>query len=134
MSNSTNTFQSRFGFHPCDRQTFLKLKALKKYYWQTVRDFHRWWRWQRKLPHNRCGAEPEFCDLFVENKPWHRPRRVHGQDAIRHFPRTLVDRGVLAWHAAARRPQSEPPPLFDEKTLQEIDQLFAAATNWFARS
>jgi hypothetical protein len=132
MSSATTTLQSRFGFHPCDRQTFLKLKALKKHYWQTCRDFHRWWRWQRKLPHNRRGAEPKFCELFVEKLAWHRPRRVHGQDAVRHYPRTLVDRGVLAWFAAARQPQQEPPIPFDANTLQEIDRLHAEATSWFA--
>jgi hypothetical protein len=134
MSNPTTTFPSRFGFHPCDRETFCKLKALKKYYWLTVRDFHRWWRWQRKLPQNRRGPEPEVCEVFVDNNPWRRPRRVHGQDAIRRYPKTLHDRGVLAWHAAARQPQAEPPPNFDVKTLAEIDRLFTEATNWFARS
>jgi hypothetical protein len=133
MSNPTNTFQSRFGFHPCDRQTFLKLKVLKKCYWQTVRDFHRWWRWQRKLAPNRRGAEPKFCDLFVENQAWHRPRRVHGQDAVRHYPRTLVDRGVLAWFATARQPRAEPPVPFDAITLAEIDRIHREATSWIAR-
>jgi hypothetical protein len=133
MSNKTTTFQSRFGFHPCDGQTFLKLKALKKYYWQTCRDFHRWWRWQRKLAHNRRGAEPKYCELFALNKHWLRPRRVHGQDAVRHYSRTLVDHGVLAWFAAARMPQAEPPIPFDEQTLAAVDRLHTEAASWFAR-
>jgi hypothetical protein len=132
MSDKT-IFQSRFGFHPCDRQTFLQLKALKKCYWLTVRDFHRWWRWQRKLPHNRRGPEPKYCEVFVENKHWLRPRRVHGQDAVRHYPRTLVDRGVLAWFAAASQPQAEPPIPFDAQALAEIDRIHREAASWIAR-
>jgi len=67
MSDS-NTFPSRFGFHPCDRQTFLKLKALKKYYWQNVRDFYRWWRWQRKLasPLFRHSELLSYVPIMVE--------------------------------------------------------------------
>jgi hypothetical protein len=130
MSSSTPTFQSRFGFHPCDRETFLKLKA-HKYTGSRSAIF------TAGGAGRQAAAQPPrpdgFCDLFVENKPWHRPRGT-GQDAVRRYPRTLVDRGVLAWHAAARHPQAEPPPPFDEKTLQEIDRVFTAATNWFARS
>ncbi len=46
-------FQSRWGFHPCDYQTFRKLKLLIQVYLQTVRLAHAWQRWKRKDPHNR---------------------------------------------------------------------------------
>ena len=134
MCDIHSTHQSRFGFHPCDLETYRKLRSLKRYYWLTVRDFHRWWRWQRKQAQNRQGPEPAYCSVFVENRPWIRWRRVHGHDAVRHYPRTLVDRGVLGWFAAAKPPQAEPPPLFDAATLEQIDQLHAEAFAWFNRS
>lgn len=134
MTTESNNFRSRFGYHVCDFETYVKLKLLHRWYWQTVRDFHGWWRWQRKLPHNRQGTEPAYCPVFVENRPWHQSRRSHGQEAVRRYPKTLVDRGVLAWFRTARTPQIEPPPLLDEVSLREIDRLFGAAEAWFSRS
>lgn len=130
MSTSTDSFRSRFGYHPCDFATWQKLRSLKKCYWQTVKDFHRWWRWQRKRPENRRGPEPKFCDVFVINKPWFRPRRVHAHDAVRYYPKTLVDHGILELFAAARQPQADPPDPFDESRLRLIERLHAAAAAW----
>ena len=48
-----STFESRWGFHPCDTDTFRKLKAIHKWYWQTLKDSAAWERWNRKLPKNR---------------------------------------------------------------------------------
>ena len=130
MNTPEIVFRSRFGFHTCDSATFRKLKQLKKSYWKTVRDFHRWWRWWRKEPQNRRGSEPRFCPCFVLDKPWVRPRLCHGVAAVRYYPKILTDCGILAWHAAARIPESQPPPVFAEKTLVEIDKLHAAVTTW----
>jgi hypothetical protein len=134
MTTKTATYTSRFGFHVCDRATYLQLKRLHRWYWRTVRDFHRWWRWQRKLPHNRQGSEPAYCPLFVEDRVWYKPKRSHGQDGFRRYPKTLVDRGVVAWFAAARMPHEGPPTPLDEVTLREIERLHAAAAEWFGEA
>jgi hypothetical protein len=47
------TFASRWGFHPCDYPTFLKLKRIHKVYWAGLKKIAAWQRWHRKLPHNR---------------------------------------------------------------------------------
>jgi hypothetical protein len=47
------TYQSRWGFHPCDYPTFLKLKRIHKAYWKGLCILAAWQRWSRKLPHNR---------------------------------------------------------------------------------
>jgi hypothetical protein len=132
MNTPDIVFRSRFGFHPCDTATYRKLKQLKKWYWETVRDFHRWWRWWRKEPQNRRGDEPQFCPCFVLDKPWVRPRLCHGEAAVRYYPKTLTDCGILTWHAAARTPQSQPPPIFTKEFLAEIEKLHAAVTAWHA--
>lgn len=132
-ASTTQTFRSRFGFHPCDYPTYRKLKDLHRWYWLTVRDFHAWWRWQRKQPQNRRGQEPAFCPVFIEDRPWRKRRKSHGQDAVRLYPMTLVDRGVLGWYLVARMPQAEPPGAMDEVALQEIERLHAEAAAWFDR-
>jgi hypothetical protein len=134
MNSHVKTHASRFGFHVCDVETYRRLKRLHAWYWQTARDFHRWWRWQRKLPHNRRGSEPVYCRLFVEDRPWFKQRRSHGQDAIRRYPKTLVDRSVIAWFQAAKTPHAEPPTPLDDVALQQIEQLHAAVAGWFGRS
>jgi hypothetical protein len=50
------TFPSRWGFHPCDYPTFLKLMRIHKVFWAGLRKFAAWQRWHRKLPHNRVLA------------------------------------------------------------------------------
>lgn len=46
-------FRSRWGFHPCDYQTYRKLRFLNQVYLQAIRLAHGWARWKRKDPHNR---------------------------------------------------------------------------------
>jgi len=58
MSNTTATVpahvhQSKWGFHPCDRETFQKLKELNKLYIQALHQKAAYERWERKEPHNR---------------------------------------------------------------------------------
>jgi len=48
-----NVFQSKFGFHPCDKETYLKLKVIHKVYWESVFRLAAWNRWNRKHPQNR---------------------------------------------------------------------------------
>lgn len=46
-------FESKWGFHPVDREDFAILKALHKLYWETWRQAYARMRWGRKMPHNR---------------------------------------------------------------------------------
>jgi hypothetical protein len=48
-----NAYQSRWGYHPCDYETYLQLKKLNGYYEQALRAFAAWQRWARKEPQNR---------------------------------------------------------------------------------
>ncbi|SRR5579885_148796 len=46
-------FRSRWGWHPCDYETFTLLKRLHGAYWRALRQYATWKRWRRKMPHNR---------------------------------------------------------------------------------
>jgi hypothetical protein len=54
----TATYQSRWGFHPCDYATYLQLRRIHKAYWQARRKVAAQRRWARKLPQNRRDPEP----------------------------------------------------------------------------
>jgi hypothetical protein len=49
--------QSRWGYHPCDYETFLRLKGLHARYWRALLGYAAWRRWQRKEPQNRVLRE-----------------------------------------------------------------------------
>lgn len=49
----SNVHQSKWGFHPCDVETYRKLKVIHKVYWESVFRMAAWNRWDRKHPQNR---------------------------------------------------------------------------------
>lgn len=137
-------YRSRWGFHPCSRATFLKLKAIHKAYWQAVRAHADWKRWHRKEPQNRiireylrdsqgrkCGVvstrprpEPQWCPVFPAKK-W--PGHSTQSDYAKAFPHSkwckLDDHGILNLYQQARRPSAEPVPVW--QNLEKIDRLYA---------
>jgi hypothetical protein len=45
--------KSRWGYHPCDYETFLLLKKLNAFFLRALHRYTAWKRWSRKQPHNR---------------------------------------------------------------------------------
>jgi hypothetical protein len=45
--------RSKWGWHPCDRSTYLLLKKLNRLCEKAQRQHAAWHRWNRKAPHNR---------------------------------------------------------------------------------
>ncbi len=60
METKQSVYQSRYGFHSCSYETFLKLKKLKKLYFQALRRYAEHKRWVRKAPQNRVIREYLF--------------------------------------------------------------------------
>lgn len=126
------TFQSRWGHHPIDCETFWKLKTLHKRYWQTVYAVARWARWNRKTV-RRHGPEPRYCPVFVEEKGyWESYTNREGHTGYRFRPKTLIDHGVCEAYQTARKP-AETPESVKEIALspEEIERLYARVEAWF---
>jgi hypothetical protein len=51
-------YRSRWGWHPCDYETYLLLKRLNARCERAARRHGEWRRWRRKQPHNRLLREP----------------------------------------------------------------------------
>jgi hypothetical protein len=51
--SSDMAHRSRWGWHPCDYETYLLLKELNALCEKARRQYAAWQRWRRKLPHNR---------------------------------------------------------------------------------
>lgn len=131
-TNASQVHKSRWGFHPCNWDTFWKLKCIHKWYWQTVRDFANWKRWQRKLPKNRVirrsvrdaagrrigyevigtRPEPAYCPAFLQ----------HGN---------VTDKGFLQDYRNARMPKSDAKEVLPlSHSVDEIDKMFSRVRSW----
>lgn len=61
------TYQSKYGYHPCDYETFLKLKEAHLLFLRAYRDIRAYERWERKR--NAEGEAPKHPS-FVANYGW----------------------------------------------------------------
>ena len=104
--------KSRFGWHPCSYDVFLKLKRLKKRYWETLRAYAKWRRWQGKMPYNRTGPEPDYCPFFVTHE--------------------VTDHGFLAQLLSARTPRAETEVVvFGPSHVEHIEKCHVEVEAWF---
>src|SRR5262249_39675058 len=124
-------FRSRWGFHPCDYQTFRKLKFLNQVYLRAVRLAHAWKRWQRKDPHNRVRRrrirnwqgqtigyqppaplpEPRLCPVLCQKVLEQRHVEKKGNFSREGFmAEKVVTDGhwIPAAYATARKPVADP--------------------------
>jgi hypothetical protein len=67
MKTTIKTYEGRWGLHPCDYQTFWKLKNAHKLLLRAYCDVKRHIKWSRKDEHNRKGPEPIAPVNFEEN-------------------------------------------------------------------
>lgn len=127
---ATETYQSRWGYHPVSYETFLKLKELHKWYHMTLRHLGCWVRWNRKTVH-RYGPEPKYCPTFVKDRIdwWYTP-----SGACKSYPKTRVDHGICEAYHAARMPTATPEEVESLNTSEEeINRLHTEVSEWFSR-
>lgn len=126
------TYPSRWGFHPCDHETYLLLKLLHARYQAALRAHARWRRWFRKKPTNRVIRQ-YVCDTqgrkaghdVVGRQPEPRQCPLFGRRAevLGHWSADggflpvgrpqpgfvlLPDPGIAAAYRAARTPAATP--------------------------
>ena len=140
-----NVFKSRWGFHPCNYETYLKLKEISKYYYKARAMLYDYVRWERKDPQNRiirkwirddqghkCGfevvgpkPEPKVCPLFMrkgEDKRFWCPAYFGWDNPGSSF---LED----YQNARYPKPEDQVKPL--KHTPQQIDEFLAKCRAWF---
>lgn len=148
-------FQSRWGYHPCSRETSKKLRFLNLVYQKALHLSAAWKRWEAKAPHNRVHRkpirrdgqvvgygdpvpwnEPAICPIFSEKITkkvvWH-PTKGYNKDGTDYTYVETKDRFVPAAARQARTPMASTDqvrPL--SLTEQEIDALYDQAVQWMA--
>jgi hypothetical protein len=129
----SDVFQSRWGFHSVDYITYCKLKFIHKCYWQTIKDYASWQRWDRKEPQNRvirrrkrdeygnrCGSEvigprsePQVCPHFRIS--WN---GVQSDNFVEDYQNARIP-----------VPKEEVKPLFN--SLEKIEEMYRKLKEWF---
>lgn len=143
-----SVYQSRWGFHPCNYETFLLLKRLNELCERARRRFAEWQRWNRKQPQNRVvrtwlvdergrrvgsrvvgpRPEPPLCPVFCERR---QAVRYHSPDGgpPRRQEVTLVcftDHDIPAAYRAARMPAPSPEQVTPLPLPAEVIRQLAA--------
>lgn len=137
MITASHVHQGRFGFHPCDYATFLKLKLLNKRYVEAQHQKASYNRWERKAPHNRVTRkkvynghnlvsyeapvprpEPVFNGL-LEKETYYSPQDRNGQ-----YVKQSIERSRLDWvHQAQWIPECYKLARMPNPTPESIKQL-----------
>jgi hypothetical protein len=147
-------YASRWGYHPCDYQTYRKLKLLHAVYQKAVRQAHAWRRWKRKDPHNRVlrrrirnslrqtighepavpRAEPPLCPLFLQKisqKRYADKKGVHYPNGYLEEEVAINELGIALDYAQARKPVSSPNDVAGlQNTVAQITSLYDQARDW----
>jgi hypothetical protein len=101
QDRTARVFKSRWGYHPCDRETFLELKEYHKLMLAAFRRYRRWAAWDRKTVH-RVGPEPRKVERLTFKDRW------SGQTLFATFEDANLYRVVLRQYRNARRPVADP--------------------------
>lgn len=139
------SFASKWGFHPCDYQTFSKLKALHRAYWEAVYGLGDWFRWNAKQPQNRVHRR-KIKDAMgrVSGKetvgPWNEPTYcpIFGTPTHKNIwltmPQHLKDHGIIADYQNARMPKASPDQVVPLNLSDErINELYDQLQEWSAK-
>ena len=94
-------------YYRTDYTTYRKLKAIKRWYWQTVYDRARWRHWARKTVY-KSDKVPTYCDIFP-----------------------AVSLVFDAWYYDARMPSATEWPPFTSATVASINDIYERAKAWF---
>ena len=131
MSETNKTVEiheSRWGFHPCDYETYSKLKAINKWYWDTIRAQADWDRWKRKEPQNRVirrwirnDKRQKIGHEVVGSRPEPQPCSHFG-----HNGNQFSYDYELARHPAAK--EYVRPLVY---SIDKINQMYLKCRDWF---
>lgn len=121
-------FKGRAGYHPCDRDTFLKLKVLHKAFWENVRKQAAQERWDAKTIY-RQGPRPEICEIFRTTR-YYVPVELEPDLKGNRMRRHTEGHAIRKVYLLAKNAQPEPCKEFTAEELSQIDKWIEQLTLW----
>lgn len=128
-------FRSRWGFHPCDYETYQSLRRLRFLWFRTLRRLAAWHRWNRKRPHNRVLWRRVRVDGrpvgWERAAPWNEPAVPAFMVEQRWGERSLAHGWVDVLYRDAKRPSAEPREAWTVGQVAQIRALLAELEAWY---
>jgi hypothetical protein len=134
MTQTFTAVKGRFGFYPCDYETFLKVKKLHSFYWKALRRNAEFERWCRKAPQNRV-IRKWFRDEkgrktgseIVGPKPEPKCYPIfHTRNYVPQGFHALEDMGILQAYQSARTPREKAEDVAPlNLSVEKIDKMLA---------
>jgi len=139
LKETQTVFLCRRGFHPCDQETYLKLKELHKLFWKAQAVAGTWMRWERKHPKNRFywdnqHGSKEGLKKVRSNRPIPEPLMCPLWDFVSIWGNSaqLYSNGLCEEYRNARTPQKNRTDVTPLKwSLEQIDVMLAEARQWY---
>lgn len=100
--------KSRWGYHPCSYEDFLKLKLTHKLLLRAYCDVKRWVRWYHKEPQNRKTEEPVHPSFLVHHGYHRVNERVFYGCGFAQYQNQNLYLHVLEQYQRARKPVATP--------------------------
>ncbi len=140
---TTEVHQSKWGYHPVDRDGFLKLKEAHQLLLRAYRDIKRYRRWENKDPQNRHGDAPKYPEFlmeyghhFIDNggdrEDW---RSFYGYGFKRYwstYGATSYYFHILRQYRQARMPVSTPEEVKPLELPNDLDQIVEKLREFYA--
>lgn len=142
-------FQGKYGWYPCDRETYHKLKKLNMAWNKALHAKARWERWDRKEPQNRVirnkirnsngrvvgyqapvpmpepAVSPIFCNKILKNVKIDKKGNYHKDGKIETFIE-MIGLSIYEDYRKARYPvATEAECTSLSMSLSEIDELYS---------
>jgi hypothetical protein len=128
-----NPLESRFGYHCCDRTTYLKMKRLHKAFWKNVRIQAAQERWDAKQPQNRNGNRPLYCPLFKVEKVLVYKNLENGSTKGT-WTRFTEGNAIRKVYLLAKKRSTEPVTPFSPDQLIKIEDWISILDKWEAKT
>lgn len=123
--------QSRWGFHTCDRETFLKLRYIARSFFQAQKDSAKWRRWNAKTI-NKTGPAPYVNTAFVVLRRYEK-KQSHGVIGGRWNPLPVSAGEFLSLYQEARTPRRDQVSTLDSAKIDAINSMYARVAKENAR-
>lgn len=146
QTQAKNVHHGKFGFYPCDWQTFQKLRRLYGYYLLALSRNADWARWNRKQPQNRVlrkwyrdaqgrrtgfeivgpRTEPQLVPIFTEKAKHKNWRGDSLWDEVKILNSHIEQNYRRAKYPAASEAEVQPLTI----SIAEIDNMLAILDKW----
>lgn len=123
-------FKGRWGYHPCDLETFRTLKRLHKAFWEHVQKQVAQERWDAKQPQNRQGERPTFCDLFKVGTTLIYNIPTDGSSPVGHWRRDTEGHKIRKVFNLCRFPSKTPMKELGQTELDQISEWASILDKW----